>query len=181
MESPLAARYREFAPCEALRQHVRALFAFTGPQSGAASRPITCEAPVSAFCPAVFADGHVSLVFAFGKEASAVRRLEMVGLYLRGGQAARFLHVPTEEFTDRVVPLGDVWGADGTQLAMSIGEAKDEEARIHLLESALLRQMTKRRCRTELDVPGLGRSSSDDKADRPFKPWLTRLESPANV
>jgi AraC-like DNA-binding protein len=63
------ACYREFAPCEALRKHVRAFFSF-GPwaNENAARRPVTREVlfhKSDSFCSPLFADGHVSIVFSF--------------------------------------------------------------------------------------------------------------------
>lgn len=64
------AHYREFAPCEALRGHVRAFFSFTTPaENPSACRLITRDVRFGAgdpFCSPVFADGHVSIVFSFG-------------------------------------------------------------------------------------------------------------------
>ena len=179
-----AARYREFAPCEALREHVRAFFSCTSPtESNPPDRPITREVLVREFCPAVFADGHVSIVVGFGREyredglwhqgsaqprgeaigamtavrpASAGPRLEMAGAYFRPAGAALFTNVPACELTDRVVALEDLWGAAGSELEAGIGEAKGEAARIGWMECALLRQLAKVRSRgAALDVPGL--------------------------
>ena len=59
--------YREFAPSEALKDHVRAFFSFTPPSDRAAvRRPMTSEVIFRAghsFCSPMFADGHASIVF----------------------------------------------------------------------------------------------------------------------
>src|SRR5258708_13458133 len=64
------ARYREFAPCEALREQVRAFFSFHAPaQQDSARRRITRELLIPAgdpFWSGLFADGQVSMVFSFG-------------------------------------------------------------------------------------------------------------------
>jgi len=73
---PIVASYREFAPCEALKHHVRAFFSFvpgipSGIERAAANssrRPIR-EALFNAadrYCPPAFADGHASIVFNLG-------------------------------------------------------------------------------------------------------------------
>ena len=70
--SPLVACYREFAPCAALRAHVRAFFTCAVPPRDAApssSLRITREVLFregDPFWSTLFADGHVSIVFNFG-------------------------------------------------------------------------------------------------------------------
>jgi AraC-like DNA-binding protein len=65
----VVVRYREYAPCGALRDSVRAFFSFTEPEmDGALSRGVLCEIafrPGDPFCSPMFADGHASLVFSF--------------------------------------------------------------------------------------------------------------------
>lgn len=66
---PAAVHYREFAPCEALREHVRAFFSFAPPLERApGSRPLIRELRFGEGdllgAPAL-ADGHVSLAFSF--------------------------------------------------------------------------------------------------------------------
>lgn len=168
-----AAYYREFVPSEALREHVRAFFSCTASvDCDPAGRYITRRDPVHAFCPTVFADGHVSIVFAVGREhgeaigpmtaardASPGPGDETVGVYFRAAQAQRFTRVRTSELTDRVAPLEDLWGTVGFQLESSIANAKDEAARIGLMESALLKMLANaRRPTTSLDVPALAAS-----------------------
>jgi AraC-like DNA-binding protein len=165
-----AAYYREFAPSGALRGHVRAFFSCTASaECDPAGRLITRQDPVHAFCPTVFADGHVSIVFAVGREhgeaigpmtaardASPGPGEEMVGVYFRAAQAQRFTGVPTDELTERVVSLEDLWGAAGFELESRIANAGDEAARIGLMESALLKMLgNARRPNTSVDVPGL--------------------------
>jgi AraC-like DNA-binding protein len=63
------ARYREFAPCSALRDCVRAFFSF-GPllERNDTYRPVTLEVRFGdgdSFRSPMFADGHVSMVFSF--------------------------------------------------------------------------------------------------------------------
>lgn len=68
--SQAAARYREYAPCEALREHVRSFFTFSAPAvDDPAPRRVTREILFGAgepFSSPLFADGHVSLAFSFG-------------------------------------------------------------------------------------------------------------------
>ena len=66
---PAAVHYREFAPCEALREHVRAFFSFAPPlERPPGGRPLLREVRLregDPLCPRSVADGHVSLVFSF--------------------------------------------------------------------------------------------------------------------
>jgi AraC-like DNA-binding protein len=70
-----SVRYREFAPCEALRDSVSAVFSFTAPaENDAAAGCVTREAWFGAgdrFCSPFFADGHVSMVFSLQRTCGA--------------------------------------------------------------------------------------------------------------
>ena len=72
---PAVVRYREYAPCPALRDSVRAFFSFAEPATeDASSRSILCEVPFrpgDPFCSPMFADGHASLVFSFPRVCRA--------------------------------------------------------------------------------------------------------------
>ncbi|MCX6632687.1 MAG: hypothetical protein NTW28_34225 [Candidatus Solibacter sp.] len=66
---PAAVHYREFAPCEALREHVRTFFSFAPPLERASGRrPLIRELRLGEDdflgTPAL-ADGHVSVLFCF--------------------------------------------------------------------------------------------------------------------
>ena len=67
MMFPPVVHYREFAPCEALRRHVRAFFSFAPPvEYPPGGRPLLREVRLGErdpLCPRWFADGHVSLAF----------------------------------------------------------------------------------------------------------------------
>lgn len=73
--TPAVACYREFAPCEPLRRHVRAFFSFAPPiEADPARRPVTREvlfAGGESFCSPLFADGHTSMVFSLGRACRA--------------------------------------------------------------------------------------------------------------
>ena len=75
---PVVASYREFAPGEALKRHVRAFFSFVPgierPAANSSRRPIVREALFTAgdlYCPPAFADGHASIVFNLGVRCRA--------------------------------------------------------------------------------------------------------------
>lgn len=65
------ACYREFTPCKALREYIRAFFSFAPPtEKDPAGRPIEREVLFGkhdSFCSPLFADGHVSMVFSLGR------------------------------------------------------------------------------------------------------------------
>jgi AraC-like DNA-binding protein len=72
---PAVVRYREYAPCAALRDSVRAFFSFAEPATDdVPSRGILCKIPFrrgDLFCSPMFADGHASLVFNFARVCRA--------------------------------------------------------------------------------------------------------------
>lgn len=184
--SRAVACYREFAPCEALRTHIRAFFSFVpGAEKDPARRPITREVLFGegdSFCSPLFADGHVSIVFSFGRTChvdglwhrnpvgpqgkvigamsmvgptSAGERPEMAGVYFHPAHLSPFTNVPARELTDRIVALEDLWGTAGSELLTELSDA-NEAARIDRLESAMLRRIgAGRRSTVALDVPGL--------------------------
>lgn len=65
------ACYREFAPCEALRKHVRVFFSFSPPsERNPGRRPITREVLFGeddSFCSPLFADGQISIGLSLGR------------------------------------------------------------------------------------------------------------------
>jgi AraC-like DNA-binding protein len=156
----IAARYREFAPCPALQEHVRVLFRFTVgsgelPEGRPAIRDIVLREG-EPFWSTLFADGHVSLVTNSGDgykidglwEPRTARphaigamsryhatayggRLAQVGAWLRPGQARALTGVAASELTDRIVALEDLWGRSGRELP----------TQIEWLEAALLRRL----------------------------------------
>jgi AraC-like DNA-binding protein len=189
---PVAARYREFQPCPSLRPFVRAYFTFLAPpnhmeeESRRAHPRITREIlrrEGDPFWSALFADGHVSIVFYSGigyrieglwhpspngprthviGAMSSVRgtapgdRLIQVGAYFRAAQAAYFA-APSRESTDRAVALEHFWGRAATaELEQQLDEAREDSDRIAHLEAALLRRATSvRDPKRTLDLPGL--------------------------
>lgn len=178
------ARYREFAPCAALQPYIRAFFTYTTAAANDPARGITREIRFAAGTPSwsnLFADGHVSVVFAFGtgyrvdglwepgparphghvigamstvRATSPGESLVQVGAYFRAAEARRFTGVPACELTNRIIALEDLWGARASQADAEFGEARGDEERVRRLESALLARMMPAR-RSALDVPGL--------------------------
>src|SRR5215470_5172668 len=169
--------YREFAPSEALKDHVRAFFSFTPPSDRAAvRRAMTIEVIFRAghsFCSPMFADGHASIVFDLGMAChldgvwrpdllrgrliGAVTRVApvidatrpaMVGAYFLGGQIPSIAHLPAFEFNDKVVALEDIWNV-GSRLASELREL-NEEQRIDRPEAFLLQRMGRSLMRNSL-------------------------------
>jgi AraC-like DNA-binding protein len=64
----------------------------------------------------------------------------VTGVRLRTGQAAAVLGVPADELRDRRVPLDDVWGRAGAELAGRLEEAPSIAARQELLAGAVARR-----------------------------------------
>jgi AraC-like DNA-binding protein len=164
-------RYREYAPCEALREYIRAFFTFTSlPSDRAARRLVTREIlfdPNDPFCGPLFADGDGSIVFSFGtgyrvdglwNPGPSGPRGHVIGPILAGRTAwpgERFdtfgayfrpaqarLFVPAGELTDRIVALEDVWSA--RELENQLGEARGDADRLEILEAGLLRRLAEK-------------------------------------
>jgi AraC-like DNA-binding protein len=55
----------------------------------------------------------------------ALGRVHTVGVRFRPGGLARFLRQPQHQLTDQAVPLGDLFGSAGRELAEKVGEAAD--------------------------------------------------------
>ena len=164
------AWYREFLPCEPLRAHVYALFAFgPGPALPAPARPLlrgtVFHEPI--LCAPQFADGHVSIVFEAGRMFDAAGRwrrdsnalggtvvgplrsvgrtrsvdlAETVGAYFRPGRVLPFFGTAVSALTDTTVAIDDLWGRDGSHVSRELCEL-DEGARLDRLESILLARL----------------------------------------
>ena len=173
MRSPVA-RYREFAPCAALRPDVYAFFSFVPePTPLPADRTLLREIPFTdtTLCAPQFADGHVSFSFELGqtcgvdgrwymdsraqrgtvigplREVGRTRGFELpatVGVFFRPARAAPFLGVAISDLTDLTVAIDDVWGTAASRLPSELCEL-DEAARLDRLESLLYARL--RRCR----------------------------------
>jgi AraC-like DNA-binding protein len=185
---PIVASYREFAPCEALKKYVRAIFSYVpGTAANPTLRKVTCEIVGfrgDSFCPPMFADGHASVALNLGmicrgnglwerdpagcrgKVTGAVTRVDsvgveraaMIGVYFHAGQLASFTSVPIHELTNRIVGLEDLWGSAASALPVRLAEM-NEAARIDALESLLIRRIRNcTRSNSAVDVLGLAAS-----------------------
>jgi AraC-like DNA-binding protein len=185
---PIVASYREFVPCEALKQYVRAIFSYVpGTAANPTHRKVACEIlgfVGDSFCPPMFADGHASLALNLGTicrgdghwerdpagcrgkvtgavtrvNSVGVERAEMIGVYFHAGQLASFIAVPGHEFTNRIVDLEDVWGSTASALPVRLAEMS-ESARIDELESLLIRRIGNRTgSNSAVNVRGLAAS-----------------------
>jgi AraC-like DNA-binding protein len=107
---PAVAHYREFAPCEALRDYVRAFFSFGPPtEHPPGGRPLLSEVRFAGCGPIgapIFADGHVSLAFSFERACA------------RGGN---WRHAPTAPRGDVIGPMSAVGAASPDQIPESVG------------------------------------------------------------
>ena len=171
------AWYREFAPCEALRPHVRALFVFGPDRIVTPQRPLLREVAFAdlASCSPQFADGHASMLFELGRmctldgrwqsDVSAcagtvtgpktvVGRIaagalpQMLGILFRpSASAASLLGVALPALTDRTIAIDDAWGGEGNGLASELADL-DEAGRIGRIEAVLLTRLSTRKART---------------------------------
>ena len=188
----VAARYREYEPCAELRPFVRAFFTFLAPlddfshEVGGPTRRMRREIvrrEGDPYWSALFADGHVSIVFYSGTgyrieglwhpsgdgprthvigamssvhAASPGECLVQVGAYFCAGRANAILAAPASEFTNRAVALQHFWGDSARRLDDELGSAKQDSVRVALLETALLSRLTLDRSpKGCIDLPGL--------------------------
>ena len=179
---PAGVRYREYAPCEALRGWVRALFSFSEPDAAPPTRRILLDFRFGRgerFCAPTFADVHPCIVLYFGKHycpdgvwrqcsipprgdvigpmtvpgpPSVPARAESLGAYFCPGAV-----IPgSTEIQNRVVAIEDLWGAQARYLAEQLVSLPDEAARLDRLESALVQRMeTRRSIQSSIDILGV--------------------------
>jgi AraC-like DNA-binding protein len=191
---PALAVYREFAPCAALQPYIRAIFSFTpGAEDRSPSRR-TSEYLLftgDAICPPFLADGHACLSFTLGAvchadgrwratpegsagrvigavthaDSSSVERPSMIGAYFRAGGLAAFTSIPAHEFTDRAVPVQDVWGPTAAGMPVRLA-GETEGARIDTFEALLIGRLhDPHRPHASVDVPRLA-ASIEQRAGR---------------
>jgi AraC-like DNA-binding protein len=167
----VVVEYREFAPCEALREYVDRFFSFA-PLDISCRRAVIREVRFSekdSFCSPLFADAQVSMVFSFEQSCAPGRPWhfggsvprgdvigpvtvagttsreelpEMLGVYFRAGRSSAFTGLPACELTDQIVPLANMRIAGLSDLLAELGAIK-EASRIDRLESALLARLEK--------------------------------------
>jgi AraC-like DNA-binding protein len=168
---PAVVHYREFAPCEALREHVRAFFSFAPPvEHPPGGRPLLREVRLhegDPFCPRSFADGHVSLVFSFElawargghwRRAPSAPRGDVIGPIRAAGAASLHQQPEAVGVFLRAGRACAITGAPTAELAdrsVALDDlwgaaaaglpaelaAAGEAARIDRLESVLLRRL----------------------------------------
>jgi hypothetical protein len=63
--------------------------------------------------------------------------VEYLGIRFAPAEAFRFLALPAHEATDQVVPLEAVWGRMASELESRVSDAKDETARLSVVEEVL--------------------------------------------
>jgi AraC-like DNA-binding protein len=126
--------YREFAPSPPLHALVACRWSRTVPADGPADPAL------------ILPDGCVDLVWRDGRLVvagpdqhawlSSVRTgEEIVGIRLRPGVAGAVLDLPASEVLNSRVPLEELLGSGGGELAERLSEAEDRETRFLLLEA----------------------------------------------
>jgi AraC-like DNA-binding protein len=181
---PVSVRYREYAPCEALRGRVRALFSFSEPVEEPSRRSVLLDVRFGGgewFCAPTFADAHPCIVFNFENcycpdgvwrhrsifprgdvigpmtfpgPPSVPARSESIGVYFCAGAAIP--GTPAVELENRVVALEEIWGTEARHLADELISLRGEAARLNRLESALVQRMEALgRKQTAVDISGM--------------------------
>jgi AraC-like DNA-binding protein len=100
---------------------------------------------------------HANGALRIARTPAVSYRPQMLGAFLEQGADLPLLHVRTDELTDRVVSLDDLWGSSSAELPAQIAEL-DEEDRLDRFEDALLERLRPAPLRTGgVDVVGLAR------------------------
>ena len=73
------------------------------------------------------------------------RMTAVMGVVFRAGTARAFVAAPAVDFRDRAIGLADIWGpGPASQLLDRLRESKTAEARMNIVEAALIDRMKKR-------------------------------------
>jgi AraC-like DNA-binding protein len=73
------------------------------------------------------------------------RMTAVMGVVFRAGAARAFVAAPAVDFRDRAIGLADIWGpGPASQLLDRLRESKTAEARMNIVEAALIDRMKKR-------------------------------------
>ena len=67
----------------------------------------------------------------------------MIGVHFKPGGVAAFLGMPSEEITNQVVDLEDLWGASAKELRDQLLAARNPPAKFRVLEKFLLERMAR--------------------------------------
>ena len=196
--SPGGVRYREYAPCEALRGWVRALFSFVETTEEPSTRRVLLDVQFDRgerFCAPTFADAHSCIVFSFERRYCpdgiwrrnspdaggnvigprtfagppfVPERAESVGAYF--GVGAVIPGASAIELENRAVAVEDLWGADARRLMDELSSLRGETARLDRLESALVERMSARRQRqTPVDLVGVAAWMVQNRGQLPIE------------
>jgi len=145
--------YREFLPCPALAPHVTRIWCWDEPPAGVQTRRvlpdgcielvINCgsqqrKAPADGEAleeqPSAFVAGQLTRYI----DLVRADRIDVVGVRFRTDGFARFTGLPADEFTDRDIALGDLWGIE---LEERVREARGPIARKVAIEAYLMRRL----------------------------------------
>jgi AraC-like DNA-binding protein len=132
----MSARYREFAAPERLRPYVECFWSIETGQT-LPEYPVLPDGCVDIVCSPASGPQIVGAMTRVKRFALAAGQPQ-IGVRFRPGMAAGFVRVPGCHTTDQLLPLDDVWGAQGRQLGARIGEAKSPAQSIALLEAELV-------------------------------------------
>lgn len=134
----MSGRYREHAAPERLRPYVECFWTLD-PGEALPEYPVMPDGCVDI----VYSPGTAEGLQVVGAMTQA-RKFPVpagqfaMGVRFRPGMAPAFVRAPGSETTDRLLPLGDVWGAEGWQLEAQVAEAKSAKQCVALLEAQLV-------------------------------------------
>jgi AraC-like DNA-binding protein len=137
--------YREHAPHPALARHVECYWSIRASIDPA--YPVTDR---------VLPDGCMDIIFGLSPSASMMDlapyavgtmtrpldvtysgSVDLFAVRFRPGAARAFLETEAYELTDRIAPLGDLWGRPGEELGERVASATTAGGRVDVMDSAL--------------------------------------------
>jgi AraC-like DNA-binding protein len=132
----MSARYREHPAPERLRPYVECFWSIE-PGEALPAYPVLPDGCVDIVYSPSTGPQVVGTMTRAQRFALPAGQIQM-GVRFRPGMAPGFVRAPGIETTDRLLPLDDVWGAEGRQLSARIGNAKSADQCIALLEAHLV-------------------------------------------
>lgn len=91
------------------------------------------------------ADGRSTLVGTMTRPLTVGRGggMDLLGVRFRPGAISWFIDLPADEVTDAIVSLGHAWGPTTEALRERLRKQDDDDARVGLMDDALLRRLAR--------------------------------------
>jgi methylphosphotriester-DNA--protein-cysteine methyltransferase len=135
--------YAEHAPVPALRSHVACYWTLASADLRA--HRVLPDGCMDVLFDLAAATGEVIGVMTRADVVPACQRVDLLGVRFRPGEAAAFLGFSARNARDRAVPLPEIWGRVGSDVAARLAETADPASRLRLLDAWLLERKLRAR------------------------------------